>query len=447
MKSKDIQWNISSWKDFEIKHLPIFDNKKDLENVKNILKTLPSLVFSGETRKLKQELLKVHSGNAFILQVGDCSESFSDCNGPKIHNFLRIIMQMSLIIGGESNLKIVKIGRVAGQYAKPRSSDFEEVNGVILPVYRGDMINDFNQSISDRLPNPKRILDAYFYSAATLNLIRAFTQGGYTDIQNILDWKFHFYNKDLDKIKKFGKFEKFIENSLIKNTAIKLSENDIVYTSHEALLLDYEECFTRIDTLTGDFYNTSAHTFWIGDRTRFVNSAHIEFARGVRNPVGIKVGPKTNIKELVTIIKTLNPKNEPDKIMLILRLGKESIKEKMSKIIYEIKKEKLLVIWCCDPMHGNTFTHNGIKVRSFNDIVFELKSFFKICKAENIIPGGVHLEITGEYVSECIGGACGMSLHDITRNYASKVDPRLNAAQAIEIALIISELLHMHYKK
>ncbi|MBP6978703.1 MAG: 3-deoxy-7-phosphoheptulonate synthase [Lentimicrobiaceae bacterium] len=437
-------WSKCSWRNFQAQQQPEWKDVKHLNETISKLNNLPALVFSGETRRLKRELTEVNKGNSFILQVGNCAESFSDCNGPKIHNFLRIVLQMTRVIEFQANKNVVKIGRIAGQYAKPRSSDSEVLNGINFPVYRGDNVNDYSPSIEGREANADRLLEGYFRSAATLNLIRAFTQGGYGDIQNLSDWKRHFFSNEISNLEYYKNFERNVTNSLFFNKKKKPSispRGDLIYTSHEALLLDYEEAFARIDTTTGDYYSTSAHLLWIGDRTRQVDGAHVEFARGIGNPIGIKVGPTYSLKELIHIINKINPFNEEGKIILINRMGVKFIDSGLRPLIREVKKNKLKVIWSCDPMHGNTFSHEGYKVRSFEDIVSEIKSFFEICKEEKVVPGGIHLEITGEYVTECIGGLNGLTFSNLSDNYDTKVDPRLNAAQALEIAFIISTLI------
>jgi len=439
---KDI-WTPSSWKKFPIKQQPNWPDKKHLKKVISRLSKLPSLVFSGETRKLRQLFKGVNEGNNFILQVGNCAESFSDCHGPKIHNFLRIILQMALVLNYKTNKQIIKIGRIGGQYAKPRSSNFEYINGEKIQSYRGDIINSYSPTYKARIPNPDRLLEAYFHSAATLNLIRAFTQGGYNDITNLKDWKEHFFSKRISKLPYYIKLEKEITSALENKEILSnsTSGDNQIFISHEGLLLEYEEAFTRVDTTFGGYYDTSTHLPWIGNRTRQFDGAHVEFARGIGNPIGVKVGADYNTDDLIMLIKKINSKNEDNKLILISRMGYDKIKEKLKPLIQVIKSKKLNVIWVCDPMHGNTFAYNNYKVRSFDNIVSEIKSFIEVCKDENVIPGGIHLEITAENVSECIGGINGLTLSNINDNYVTKVDPRLNAAQALEIAFIVSETL------
>lgn len=439
-----MKWTKSSWKEFQINQQPVWPDREHLDKIISELSKLPSLVFSGETRKLSHELKNVNKEQGFILQVGNCAESFSDCNGPKIHNFLRIMLQMSMVLEYKTNKKVIKIGRIAGQYAKPRSSNFEIINGVKIPCYRGDNVNEFNPTIDSRIPNPERLLEGYFRSASTLNLIRAFIQGGYNDINNLRDWQEHFFSKEISQLDYYKKFAIDITDSLknINNGNLIDKKSDQIYTSHEGLLLDYEEAFTRLDTTCGGSYDTSGHFIWIGDRTRQIDSAHVEFVRGIGNPIGIKIGPNYEIGELIDLIRRVNPENREERLVLISRMGTKQVNIKLKPLLKAIKENALKVIWICDPMHGNTFTHNNFKVRSFNDVVDEIKSFFHICYAENVVPGGIHLEITAENVSECIGGINGLTLSNLSDNYVTKVDPRLNAAQALEIAFIVSELLN-----
>jgi len=440
------KWTKSSWRKFPINQQPEWSDNKHYKQVISELNKLPSLVFSGETRKLKQELINVNKGNNFILQVGNCAENFSDCNGPKIHNFLRIILQMALVLRYKSNKKIIKIGRIAGQYAKPRSANFEYINGNKIPCYRGDIVNDFLPMIKERTPNPLRLLEGYFRSAATLNLIRAFSQGGYNEINNLRDWKKHFFSKEISNLTYYKNLEKDLTNSLRNNKKILHHnyEGDQIYISHEGLLLDYEEAFTRLDTTFGGYYDTSAHSIWIGDRTKQYDGAHVEFVKGIGNPVGLKIGPDNNSDELIKLIKKINKDNEAGKVILISRMGHKKIETKLKPLFKATKENKLKVIWVCDPMHGNTYIHENYKIRNFDDIISEIDSFFKLCKDEDIIPGGIHLEITAENVTECIGGINGINLSNVSDNYVTKVDPRLNAAQALEVAFHVSELINKY---
>lgn len=424
-------WHNESWVDFKIIQQPNWPDEKKLNEVINKLSEKPALVFAGETRQLMFELSNLETTNSFIIQAGNCAETFTDCNGPKIHNYLRIMLQMSDILKSQTGKNVINIGRIAGQYAKPRSNETEIVDGKNYEVYRGDNVNDFLIENNGRTPNPERLIDGYFHAAATLNLVRAFTQGGYSDIKYQSDWSKHFFHNET---KKFS-----IENKLTSkfNHSIK---RDIFYISHEALLLPLEQALTRLDTINSGYFNTSAHTIWIGDRTRFLNSAHIEYARGIENPIGIKVGPKCDLKELIEIIKILNPENEKGKIILIIRLGIEEINF-LKEIILSVKNKNLNVIWMSDPMHGNTKSFNKIKYRDFNDILKEFNHFVDICYELDVYVGGIHLEITGEKVTECIGGNQKIEKDQLELNYQTKVDPRLNAMQSAELSFKVGEKL------
>lgn len=427
-------WTLNSWKNYSILQQPNWPNENELKNVLEDLRLLPSLVFAGEIRNLTESLESLEKNNSFIIQAGNCAESFSNCNGPKIHNYLRVILQMANIIQSKSGKNIIKIGRIAGQYSKPRSSKTEIVEGVEYEVYRGDNINDITLDDFNRTPDPKNLLKGYFYSAATLNLIRAFTQGGYTELKYNFDWVKHPFETEVNQYISELPF-KILKN----NYSIDNQFNDL-YISHEALILDYEQAFTREDTIHGGYFNTSAHTLWIGDRTRFLNSAHIEYVRGINNPIGIKIGPNYDLNELISILKEINSLNKAGRIMLIVRFGKDYISI-LSELITQVKIHELNVVWMSDPMHGNTKSYNGTKYRDFNDVLEEFISFIKICRENFVYPGGVHLEITGEKVTECIGGSEGINLDDLHKNYQSKVDPQLNALQATEFATLISNYI------
>lgn len=427
-------WSISSWQSKEIKQQPDWPDKAELNNVLKRLSGLPSLVFSGETRQLKEELCKVSKGKSFILQAGNCAESFEECNGPEIHNYLRIMAVMKDIIEEASGKEVVSIGRVAGQYAKPRSSKTEIINGNEIPVYRGDNINSIEPSLKKRKPDSKRLLKGYFSSVATLNLIRAFVQGRYTEGDYRFDWQAFPYS---DKIKSNDAYRNYLDQLKEINSSKEFRN---FYVSHEALLLNYEQAFTRLDTTKGGYYNTAAHFLWVGDRTRQLNSAHVEYLRGIGNPIGVKIGPGSDPIEISKLVELLNPKKSEGRIVLILRYGQNFIEKDFPQLIQQIKGNGQNVIWMIDPMHGNTFKIGETKVRDFNQILDEIKVFFKICKREKIVPGGVHLEITSNLVTECIGGINGIRQEDLKLNYQTKVDPRLNGAQAIELGMKISKL-------
>jgi 3-deoxy-7-phosphoheptulonate synthase len=420
---------LHSWRNFEITQQPLWPDEKKLNFVLEELKKLPSLVFSGETRNLRKLLCEVERGNAFIVQAGNCAESFNDCHGPEIHNFLRIINFMGSILEGAFQIPVVKIGRVAGQYGKPRSSDFEIIDGVKLPVFRGENVNSLKEDLSDRTPNPDRLIEGYFRSAATLNLLRAFTQGNYGSDNYRSDW-FHFpYSEKIVTSELFNRYIKGMSELLLKDSNT-MSE---VFISHEALILEYETAFTRLDTTEGGIYNTSAHFLWIGDRTRSLNSAHVEYISQIENPIGIKVGPGSRSDEIVEVIKKVNPKNEAGKVVLIIRYGMENLRARLGELILKIKESGLNAIWMIDPMHGNTKTISGRKVRYFNDILCETVAFFEVCSLHNVFPGGIHLEMTSSLVTECIGGNHGVDYSELEYNYQSLVDPRLNGSQVIEL--------------
>lgn len=421
-----IKWSPNSWKNFESLQQPDWNNKI-LEDVLLKLKNLPALVFSGETRNLSEDLLDVYEGGSFVLQVGNCAESFDECNGRNIHNFLRIFLQMSCIFELLSGKKVIKIGRIAGQYAKPRSKEKEFINDQELYTYRGDMVNSYKKTLDGRTPDPKRLLEGYFKSVSTLNLLRAFNQGGYLDIENFNDWSKHPQVQD------------FLQNNIKKIELENLSSRR-VYISHEGLLLDYESCFARIDTtVTQKWYSTSAHTLWIGERTRSSTGAHVEFFSGVGNPIGVKISHNFEIEDIRNLLLKLNPSKEKSRIIFIIRMGKDNIGIFLPKLIRGVQNLGYNIIWMCDPMHGNTKSKNGLKFRNFDDIYNEVSSFIDICHYESVIPGGIHLEITSDDVTECIGGLVDINLEDLQKKYESKVDPRLNASQSLEIISKISK--------
>jgi 3-deoxy-7-phosphoheptulonate synthase len=440
-------WTKSNWRKYKLYQGAEWYDNEVLEDVLSELSRLPALVFAGETRALKQELKEASEGKSVVLQCGYCAETFEDCHGPIIHNLIRVILQMSIILTYVTEKRVVKIGRIAGQYAKPRSNPYEIINGVHLPNYRGDMINSLTPTKDARRHDPTRILTAYYKAAATFNLIRAFTKGGYASLSQILDWQRHYFN-DLPIMQKYSDLAKDITKAInfIKALGLDLNNpqfNEVnFYTSHEALVLEYEEAMTRIDTTTGDWYDTSAHMLWIGNRTRYADSAHVEFLSGVKNPIGIKVGPDYSISDIKSVIKKLNPQNEAGKICLICRFGVKDIDKYLPRLIKEIKKTPFQIAWMCDPMHGNTKTsNNNKKYREFDDIVKELQSFWTIHKEHGTIPAGVHLEITGYNVTECIGGLRDIKVEQLDDNYTTACDPRLNAEQSVELAFILADII------
>ena len=442
------EWTKSSWRSFEARQQPAWPDDTAYFETLNTLSELPPLVFAGESRTLKEQLAEAAAGKAFVLQCGDCAEDFSRCNGSAIREILKVILQMSVVLAYAGEKRVIKIGRIAGQYAKPRSSDTESVNGLEMPSYRGDMVNSPEPTLEARTPDPRRMLEGYFRAAATLNLTRAFTRGGFAALDKVRDWHSESL-RTLPASQKYDQIAKQISKTINFLAAIGLdaanpSLNQVtLYTSHEALLLGYEEALTRKDSTTGEWYDCSAHMLWIGDRTRQVNGSHVEFLRGVRNPIGLKIGPNYEIDDIKKIITKLNPYNEPGRLTLITRFGAEKIKTILPKLLREIQSEGCSVVWCCDPMHGNTYQSDyGQKTRNFSDILDEIRNFFQIHRAEGTIPGGVHLELTGDNVTECTGGSRQLLDLNLQENYQSNCDPRLNAEQSVELAFELSEMLN-----
>ncbi len=441
-------WSKDSWRNYPRLQAPQWYDGQILEETASYLEQLPGLVFAEETNCLVKELEKAAKGELFVLQCGNCSENFTDCNGTSIQNFFRILLQMSTILSFLGNKKILKIGRIAGQYAKPRSNDTETVNGMKLPVYRGDMVNSFEPVLEKRKHDPARMLQGYFRSAATLNLIRSFSKGGYAALDQMQKWEEHDFSA-FPSIQKYRKLASELAKTVnfmktigvdMNNTAF--SQVDL-YTSHEALLLEYEQAMTRKDSENGLYYDTSAHMLWVGDRTRQPDGAHIEFLRGINNPVGIKVGPDYQLNHILETIVRLNPQNRPGKICLIIRFGVKEIESLLPKLIQAVKSRDYNVVWLCDPMHGNTYiSETGEKVRKLDNILGEMELFFEIHKKEQTVPGGIHLELTPDNVTECIGGEKGDMKGQVqSRNYTSTCDPRLNAEQSVEVAFFVSQLL------
>ncbi len=442
------EWTPYSWKKKKALHQPIYDNKIDLEKTLKKMKKLPPLVFAGEVRNLKSELAKCVDGDGFLLQAGDCAESFAEYHPNYIRDTFRVIMQMAVILSFASGVPVVKVGRLAGQFAKPRSSPIEEKNGKKLPSYLGDMINGIEFNERSRVPNPDRMLQAYNQAASTQNLLRAFAYGGYADLSTIQNWNLDFVKKSKQgsnfKIiaDRISECLKFIHACGINNTNVRQLSETSFYISHEALLLPYESAFTRIDSTSGDWYDVSTHMVWIGDRTKQLNGAHVEFCKGISNPIGIKVGPTTDHDELIKVIKILNPKNEKGKIVLIVRMGSKLIEKLLPPIISKVKKIKLHVVWSCDPMHANIEkSKSGYKTRNFKNIFNEVKSFFKLHKKQGTYAGGIHLEMTGQNVTECIGGLQKISDKDLRNRYHTHCDPRLNASQSLELAFTMASYL------
>ena len=442
-----MSWSPSSWRDFPIKQQPTYENKEEVEKVEQELKTFPPLIFAGEARELKKNLAKVARGEAILLQGGDCAESFANFNAANIRDLFKVLLQMNMVLMYATGKPVVKIGRIAGQYAKPRSSDYEEIGGVKLPSYRGDIVNDIEFSEEARKPKPKKLLEAYYKSAATLNLIRAYARGGFADLRAIHKWNLEFLqgneleSKFEELADKITQALRFMEACGVNPDNTPQLKQTTLYTSHEALLLNYEEALTRKDTFTGDWYDCSAHFLWIGDRTRDVDGAHIEFFRGIKNPIGVKVGPSMQRDELLTLIDKLNPENEAGRLTLIVRMGADKITDIFPSLLRAVKEAGKEVVWSIDPMHGNTYkTDGGLKTRDFEKILSEVKQFIQIHKAEGTIPGGMHLEMTGSDVTECTGSiSASITEESLKSRYHTQCDPRLNANQALELAFMVAE--------
>ena len=443
-----MMWKKDSWKNFEALHIPKYEDSNQLNNVLNNLKGFPPLVFAGEVRSLRKSLGEVAEGNAFLLQGGDCAESFSEFHADNIRDTFRVILQMAVILTSGTNLPIVKVGRMAGQFAKPRSNPTEIKNGKELESYRGDIINGIEFESSLRKPDPERMLKGYSQAASTLNLLRAFADGGYADLRYVNSWNMGFL-KSGPEYERYRSLANKIQESLNFMEALGVNSKNTpqltkteYYTCHEALLLPYEEALTREDSTTGDIYDTSAHFVWIGDRTRFPNSAHVEFCSGIQNPIGIKCGPTLNLDDLMKILDKLDPENSPGKITLISRYGSDKVQDYLPKLIKRISDEGRSVVWSCDPMHGNTVkSSNGTKTRPFENILDEVKNNIKIHNSQGSLLGGIHLEMTGQNVTECTGGIDDISESDLKDRYHTHCDPRLNANQAIQLAFLIADEL------
>jgi 3-deoxy-7-phosphoheptulonate synthase len=443
-----MKWSKNSWKNYEAKQMPSYSDESKLNNVLDSLSSLPPLIFAGETRSLKSQIYQVQKGEAFYLQGGDCAESFNELNPNTIRDTFKLILQMAVVLTYATNTPVVKLGRIGGQFAKPRSSDFEEKDGLKLPSYRGDIINSYEFTKESREPDPQRMMQAYNHSAATLNLLRAFAQGGFASLTQLNKWNLDFAN-NFESTQKYKSISQKIEESIKfmnacgineKNTR-ELRETDF-YTSHEALLLPYEEAFTRVDSTTGDWYNVNSHFLWVGDRTRDPDGAHIHYLSGIKNPLGLKVGPSTDIDDLKKNIEILNPENEGGRLTLIVRMGAEKIQSTFPNLLKEINKLGHNITWVCDPMHGNTSTSNsGYKTRATENILSEIKSFFEIHSSQGSIPGGVHLELTGLNVTECVGGPEDIKDENLGDRYHTFCDPRLNVNQSIELSFLLADLL------
>lgn len=442
-------WTPQSWRSRPITQVPAYPDSEQLRAVEQQLAKFPPLVFAGEARDLKHHLAEVSRGNAFLLQGGDCAESFAEHGADHIRDFFRVFLQMAVVLTHGASKPVIKVGRIAGQFAKPRSADTETIDGVTLPSYRGDIINDIAFTAEARVPDPNRLLQAYRQSAATLNLLRAFASGGYADLTRVHEWTMGFM-KESNTYPRFEEVAKKIDDAIDFMRALGLnSENTPAlretkfYTSHEALLLGYEEALTRRDSITNEFYATSGHMLWIGDRTRQPDGAHVEYFAGIRNPIGIKCGPSLASDDLIRLIDKLNPGEEPGRITLIGRFGSDKVGEHLPRLVERVKKEGRGVVWCCDPMHGNTIkASNGYKTRPFERVLAEVKSFFDVHRSLGTHAGGIHIEMTGDDVTECTGGSvAAITESGLMDRYHTYCDPRLNASQALELAFLVAEEL------
>lgn len=440
-------WTKNSWKNYPIKQQPIYPDQEEMNRVLARLEKLPPLVFAGEVRNLQKSLARVCKKEAFLLQGGDCAESFENFGAVNIRDMFKILLQMAIVLTFAGGCPVVKIGRIAGQFAKPRSSDFEELNGISLPSYRGDIINGFEFSEQARIPDPHRMLEAYYQSATMLNLLRGFAKGGLADLHEVHRWNLGFLKKSelhkqyTDISEKISQALAFMEACGINTSNTPSLREVSVYTSHEALLLPYEEALTRVDSLSGEIYDCSAHMLWIGERTRALDEAHVHFLSGVKNPLGVKIGPSASADDIIALANVLNPNNEEGRLNIIIRMGADKIINNLPKIFSKLKSEGLNLVYSIDPMHGNTVKAGNFKTREFDKIMQEVRSFFEIAISEGVYPGGVHLEMTGKDVTECTGGASNVTAQSLEDRYETQCDPRLNADQALELAFLIADLV------
>ncbi|HVV38624.1 MAG TPA: 3-deoxy-7-phosphoheptulonate synthase class II [Acidimicrobiales bacterium] len=443
-------WTPASWKDKPAKQQPTWPDAAALAEAEKTLAGLPPLVFAGEARGLQRQLAQVAAGDAFVLIAGDCAESFHEFSADNIRDKMKVILQMAVVLTYGSGVPVVKIGRMAGQFAKPRSADFETVNGVELPSFRGHNVNDDAPTLEARLPDPQRLIQAYHQSASTLNLVRAFATGGFADLSQVHTWNQQFvassaegqrYDQVAAEIDRAMRFMRACGIDLTAESALHQVD---FFTSHEALVLPYEEALTRKDSLTGDYYDCSAHFVWIGERTRELDGAHVEFFRGIKNPIGVKIGPAADPNDVVALCRVLNPDNEPGRLTLITRLGADHVSEHLPRLLDAVHEVDASVVWVCDPMHGNTFTSStGHKTRHLESILAEVETFFSVHRAHGTWPGGIHVELTGDNVTECLGGSDVVAEGDLATNYTTMVDPRLNARQSLDLAFRVAELLRL----
>jgi len=441
-------WTPSTWREFPIKQQPTYPDQSALAHAEAELAKLPPLVFAAEARSLRRSLADVVAGNGFLLQGGDCAESFAEFSANNIRDTFKVLLQMAVVMTFAGRKEVVKVGRLAGQFAKPRSADMEKRGDQELPSYRGDNVNDLEFTAAARVPDPARLLKAYHQSTATLNLVRAFASGGLADLHRVSKWNTGFISKNPNR-EKYEQVSNDIQQALSFMEVLGINSDNTpalhettLYTSHEALLLNYEEAMTRQDHLTDKWYDTSGHMLWIGERTRELDGAHVEFFRGLHNPIGMKVGPTADPDDVLRVIDRLDPNNDAGRLTLIVRMGAGVLPEKLPQLVKPILAEGRNVVWSCDPMHGNTETaSNNYKTRNFDNIVQELREFFQIMRAEGSHAGGIHLEMTGQNVTECTGGAYKVSESELEKRYRTQCDPRLNADQVLELAFIVAELM------
>lgn len=448
MSAKRAAWSPDSWSDLPIKQVPEYPDEKALLEVEAKLATFPPLLFAGEARDLKKRLADVAEGRRFLLQGGDCAESFAEHGPDHIRDFLRVFLQMAVVLTYAGGSPVVKVGRLAGQFAKPRSKPTEKRDDIELPSYRGDIINGMEFTEEARIPDPTRMLRGYRQAAATANLVRAFALGGYADLERVHQWNMNFV-QDSPQGHRYEELANNITESLAFMRAIGITADNTpqlrqthFFTSHEALLLGYEQALTRLDSTSGEWYATSGHMVWVGDRTRQPDHAHIEYVRGIKNPIGLKCGPSLEADELLELIDIIDPDNEPGRLTLISRFGAGNVEKYLPKLLRAVKREGRKVVWACDPMHGNTISaESGYKTRPFDRILSEVQDFFAVHRAEGTHPGGIHVEMTGDNVTECTGGAVAISDAELSNRYHTHCDPRLNADQSLELAFLVAELM------
>jgi 3-deoxy-7-phosphoheptulonate synthase len=444
----DSAWEPSAWRRCPAAQQPDWPDTVVLDGVLEELRRMPPLVFAGEARTLKASLAKVAAGEGFLLHAGDCAESFAEFSADIIRDKLKVILQMSVALTYSTGVPTLKVGRIAGQFAKPRSAPMEARDGMELPSFRGDMVNDYAFEAAARRPDPQRMLRGYHQAASTLNLLRAFTKGGFADLNSVHRWNLEFVDSstqgrryevlagEIDRAMRF-----MAACGIDLEAEVQLHEVDF-YTSHEALLLGYEEALTRRDSLTGDWYDCSAHLLWIGERTRQLDGAHVQFMSGIHNPVGVKLGPDATPEQAVELCRRLDPARDPGRLTLVSRMGSKKVAESLPPLLRAVKRSGHPVVWACDPMHGNTFVHDsGYKTRHLDDVMSEVEQFFACCKAEGVWPGGVHVELTGDDVTECLGGAEEIRGEDLAGRYETVCDPRLNARQSLDLAFRLAELV------